>query len=546
MTQEEITTTTTGEKVETQPASETPIHKEESRVDGSDEKDTNDGEASSNPAAENDEKSSSPFANIASSLSPIDDTHSTSVTSSIPTASQTQISQEQLTLTTAESTFVVPSHMAEVVAPIVVAEKLDEEAGKAASDKKKKRPRDTIHSSRTLVLWIVVLSIIGVTLAIVLPVTLNRNDTDTSTTNNPTNSSTQTNNSDSFSKPPQQNENNNDSVELEKRRSEMIEFLGGLPLGGISDPIEAINDRNAALEWIVAKDSLQLPIPDRKVWNITDDPSVFRLQQRYLLTLLYYATNGPEWDDQYNFLMGVDECRWSSAWTKSEEDWFFDNTTTGAKGVICGSDELNDRVYQLKLWWNKLEGTIPEELSYFSDTLVEFNIVGNSVKGQFPTMMTNFSQLSALGLAGNCFTGTIPNTLQSMEIFTIYNNQFTSGNVNDAFCGTNNTTGEPILRENVVAVAVDSSIDCECCIVCNPNEYECTNVLYNATYMVTNVGGEEPWDKTTGYLKQFERPCLTKEQREWIPTHCPCVVDNVCSTNCTGDGARQSVSWVAI
>jgi len=72
---------------------------------------------------------------------------------------------------------------------------------------------------------------------------------------------------------------------------------------GISDS-EALHTEGTpqrqAVDWIANTDTMQ--------YDPKDDES--RIIQRYAVTVLYYALNGPEWKHQVNFLAPVEVCSW--------------------------------------------------------------------------------------------------------------------------------------------------------------------------------------------------------------------------------------------
>lgn len=89
------------------------------------------------------------------------------------------------------------------------------------------------------------------------------------------------------------------------------------------------------------------------MWLAKDDPAQLDFEisnfttamQRYVLALLYYATNGANWKDSYQFLTADHVC----AWKKS----------TGG-GVKCN---VNQFVIEIDIDNNNLEGKIPYEIS---------------------------------------------------------------------------------------------------------------------------------------------------------------------------------------
>lgn len=116
----------------------------------------------------------------------------------------------------------------------------------------------------------------------------------------------------------------------------MITFLGTVTEPEFFDPThsKASPDRIAALQWIVEDDPLRLPIPNLTETN-EDGPSSWKIRQRYVLALLYFSTNGNQWENDYNFLSTYDECRWTTAWTLPEGERFFTENDTNVKGAVC-------------------------------------------------------------------------------------------------------------------------------------------------------------------------------------------------------------------
>ncbi len=109
----------------------------------------------------------------------------------------------------------------------------------------------------------------------------------------------------------------------EQRREDMIAILeslyedleGGVAVFNASSPF-ASQDRIDALEWLVKLDkyNVQTTIPSN--FNEEDkydfEQMVYPVRQRYIMALLYTATNGQDWTDQPNFLSESHECAWQS------------------------------------------------------------------------------------------------------------------------------------------------------------------------------------------------------------------------------------------
>ena len=92
------------------------------------------------------------------------------------------------------------------------------------------------------------------------------------------------------------------------RRKSLAEIVAPLASDGddVSDE-EYIAHRTLALEWLT-DDLARTYIRSN---NTFAGRSALRIQQRYVLALLYYATKGNSWYDKVNFLSHDDECSWN-------------------------------------------------------------------------------------------------------------------------------------------------------------------------------------------------------------------------------------------
>jgi len=310
-------------------------------------------------------------------------------------------------------------------------------------------------------------------------------------------------------------------------------------------------DRIGALDWLVE---------DTKNVNLfaQTDPTghnmampvipEWKLRQRYILAVLYFATVGKKWEDQVSFLSQGDECLWSKG-----NDYANDGVQVGQKsvietfsdtmGVTCNKD---GRVKGISLQWNDLQGTLPQELSYFADTLEELNLGGGTLAGSIPEEYERFTKLRVFALNDNCLTGTIPQNLQqipTLSIVNFVNNPGISGSLND-FCNHSD------YKEGVIAVAGDcdsNTVECECCICCNYDNFEChdrqTGDSWHS-YSLDNLN-------TKGFLKSFsQKSCRTDSNKNWITNECPYVINTSTDTEkhpfvgqCTTDRSQEGARW---
>lgn len=60
-----------------------------------------------------------------------------------------------------------------------------------------------------------------------------------------------------------------------------------------------------AMHWITLVDEAQMPLPDEN-----DKDAVYKYVQRYVMALLYYATNGQSWEHGLHWLSSTSICEW--------------------------------------------------------------------------------------------------------------------------------------------------------------------------------------------------------------------------------------------
>eukprot|EP00537_Pseudo-nitzschia_pungens_P016239 CAMPEP_0172411778 /NCGR_PEP_ID=MMETSP1061-20121228/77567_1 /TAXON_ID=37318 /ORGANISM="Pseudo-nitzschia pungens, Strain cf. pungens" /LENGTH=469 /DNA_ID=CAMNT_0013147993 /DNA_START=141 /DNA_END=1550 /DNA_ORIENTATION=- len=320
-----------------------------------------------------------------------------------------------------------------------------------------------------------------------------------------------------------------------ERRASIIDVLSPFVVSNpdVFDPDspEASSDRIKALEWLVATDPMQI--------EPTSEENIHKLRQRFVLALVYYSTKGEYWDEKYWYLSRFDECTWNSVRsTAQEEDFWMHHNGVGfeAKGNLCNEDGwLTD----LSIYWNNLAGTLPPEISYFKKSLKKFTLGGGALQGTIPESYGEFETLESVLFFDNCLTGMIPDGLTkipTLEIFSMYSNPGLYGSLN-SFCN------HSVYRDGVVVIVGDNcntnettdyGVDCDCCSCCDPNNYWCVDPIWGGFQI-------EYTDMTDdGYVKNFQKPCMSDEQKAWVDENCPCLImmpgvghNHQCTTNCS-------------
>jgi len=300
-------------------------------------------------------------------------------------------------------------------------------------------------------------------------------------------------------------------------------------------------DRKSALDWLVRDDMI----------SIDGQTSDWKIIQRYILALLYFSTNGSEWKYDYYFVSGLNECDWSSV--KTMEENFFDVADDfDISGVICNR---NGEVERIRMLWNHFSGTLPHELSNFSESLIELNIGGGSLSGAIPQSFTKLTNIETLALQDNCLSGSIPDfsDFPNIEVLTLHNNGDLFGSLN-GFCNgselkTPNTT---ILGDCGMWCTGTSEplLECDCCnFCCRQDDFKCCNKqgVVTSTLMLDDLSPND-------FIPNFDKQCLSETSRQWIREECPCVRNNstenddssfigMCTKDCNVEGAIRSYDY---
>lgn len=118
---------------------------------------------------------------------------------------------------------------------------------------------------------------------------------------------------------------------------------------------------------------------------------------------LYRSTNGPNWENNTGWLGNCEPC----------SGWF---------GLQC----RNNRVYFMRLEYNKLDGNIPETINKISKLEVMW-VSNNRLKGRVPLSLYSLTELTHLSLETNQLSDTIStevSKLSKLQSFRIFDNQF--------------------------------------------------------------------------------------------------------------------------
>ena len=261
-------------------------------------------------------------------------------------------------------------------------------------------------------------------------------------------------------------------------------------LGTVADPVllrDASTPQGQATEWILNGDE-RIVCPDAA-----------KIIQRWALAVMYYSTNGDDWDlcsaedaicattldpDKGDFLMNflspVDECEWfgiTCARTPEglncvERIIYEDNNLSGTipteLGLLSGLAVLGmeqgttsgripselgslENMIFIDLDFNQLTGSLPTEL-YQLTRLETLDLNVNRLTGTIDVDIGRLTNLGFVQLQNNLFTGTIPTEvglLENLDTFNVHKNELT-GEVEQEICD---------LRPNPLT---DLMVDCKC------------------------------------------------------------------------------------
>ncbi|KAL3902481.1 MAG: hypothetical protein SGARI_005814 [Bacillariaceae sp.] len=138
---------------------------------------------------------------------------------------------------------------------------------------------------------------------------------------------------------------------------------------------------NQALRWLADSDPLQMPVT----------VVLEELLERFIMANFYFATNGDQWENSYNFLSENDVCDWNAG---SDGEGNF-------HGVFCKDD---GKIYLLDFTENGLSGSIPGDIGWLTNA-EQFGVQGNSIGGTLPPSFGIMREMEMIDLSFNKLHG---------------------------------------------------------------------------------------------------------------------------------------------
>ncbi|CAJ1944499.1 unnamed protein product [Cylindrotheca closterium] len=194
-----------------------------------------------------------------------------------------------------------------------------------------------------------------------------------------------------------------------------------------------------AAQWMAHGDGMNMPVP-------VDEPNL-QFDERYAMTVFYFATGGPTWTAQLNFLSSGHICSWNEIveafdgfaelrYGLSEcpeaSDMFPRALIISESNNMTGTlpDEIRglERLEILHLANNpSITGTIPDGFRRMS-ALQQFTVTFCSLTGSIPPFISELSTaMEALALSGNKMDGQLPASLSDMtnlKVLALDRNEF--------------------------------------------------------------------------------------------------------------------------
>jgi hypothetical protein len=171
-------------------------------------------------------------------------------------------------------------------------------------------------------------------------------------------------------------------------------------------------------DWIIYSDQIKL--------NIDDGIGEELAQQRYILCVFYYATNGDYWNTKNWLNAELSECEWNGI--NCTDTNIVRSITLPDKnitGPIQKEIQSLSQLEYLNLVNNSISSSIPEDFFDLMDEMAWLKLEDNQLTGIIPQKSTGTSKLVYLKVGTNQLEGEVPFFPNAKKMW-FYNNSITS------------------------------------------------------------------------------------------------------------------------
>lgn len=217
----------------------------------------------------------------------------------------------------------------------------------------------------------------------------------------------------------------------------------------------------------------------------TGDESVKELENTYLLSVLYFATEGRAWFNSNVWASEEPYCSWWGVLCDENLDVIeLDLDTNNLVGTLPAELGLLFTLQNLTLAGNAIGSTIPSEIGMLS-SLVSVDVHGNMLEGTLPVEMGRLTALDRMDFSFNKLRGSIPAALGDLSsLVNIYlNNNVLAGQIPSEIQYCRNLLSL-ILNSNALSGTVPSEFGA----LSNIETIELANNLFSDTTIPSELG----------------------------------------------------------
>jgi Leucine-rich repeat (LRR) protein len=234
-------------------------------------------------------------------------------------------------------------------------------------------------------------------------------------------------------------QSNNSSIWYQKSVNPDYSALNQLIRDEILKSLNPVGYHGRMEEWIQAEHLRLVKETEDKIKEYETGNSLLKSatatneKDSLALVTLYYATNGLNWTNKSNWLVGP-VSSWHGVYVTNGRVWHIILNSNNLNGYIPA--EIGDltELRSLYLGGNHLSGSIPPEIGQLTN-LLTLALTGNQLTGQIPAEIGHLKKSMIFFMSDNQFSGQLPSELgQLSELLLLYldNNQL-SGSIPASF-----------------------------------------------------------------------------------------------------------------